>query len=467
MTLIPSKNIKQEMDAQKLWKKVLDEMKLNLSPLNYNMWISQTKAKRLTSDVLEIVCSTTYVKNKIQKQFHSLVQSSVNKLGKGKYKLTFEIGDVSKGNNLKEDDIGPLFEQTSKPEKNIQGTGLNPNFIFKNYVMGSNNQLAYAIATAIIENPGKLYNPFFLYSGVGLGKTHLIHAIGNKILEEKSNLKVIYTTGESFTNEIIEAIQSGQRSRGNYSTNKFRDKYRKTDVLLIDDIQFIAGKERTQEEFFHTFNTLHMAQKQIVITSDRPPKDFKNIEERITSRFGSGIIADIQPPDLDTRVAILRNKRDQTNADISNEIIDFIAQKITTNVRELEGAFIQVLSHAKAMGLQITAETATQALGQSIKEEKKKPINLNQIIKTVANYYSIKTVDIKGKRRTKDIVIPRQIAMFLIYDLTETPFMSIGEILGGRDHTTVMHGVRKVEQKLVQNAKIKQDLTNIRHILNN
>lgn len=446
-------------------------MQINLSPLNYNMWISQTKVKKLTKDSLEIICATKYVKDKIQKQFYSLVQSSVNKIGQGKYKLIFEVGDVTKTSKDKKQEVGPLFQQISAASetsiKVFKKTGLSPNFTFENYIMGSNNQLAYAIALAIVENPGKLYNPFFLYSGVGLGKTHLLHAIGNKILSENPNSNVLYTTGESFTNEIIEAIQSGRGGRGSYSTNKFRNKYRNTDVLLIDDIQFIAGKEATQEEFFNTFNALHISQKQIVITSDKPPKDFINIEERITSRFGSGITSDIQPPDLDTRIAILRAKRDETNQNISNEVIDFIAQKVTTNIRELEGAYLQVLTHSKTLEIPNTVEVAAQILGQTIKKENKKPININQILKIVAKYYSIKVSDIKGKRRTKSIVIPRQIAMFLIYDLTETPYMSIGEVLGGRDHTTVMHGVRKIEENTQRDTKTKQDLLNIKQLLPN
>jgi chromosomal replication initiator protein len=331
--------------------------------------------------------------------------------------------------------------------------------------MGSNNRLAFAIAKAVADNPGTKYNPFFLYAGVGLGKTHLIHAIGNEIIRAHSELNVAYTTGEAFTNELIESIQSGSRG-GNYAANKFRNKYRSVDVLIIDDIQFIIGKESTQQEFFHTFNSLYLAQKQIVITSDRPPKNFTTLEDRITSRFNSGIIADITPPDLDTRIAILRTKRDISGDTIPNETIDFIAEKVDTNIRELEGAYLQVVTQSKAMAENPTLDFAATTLGHGMVREKiKRTTNVNDIIKTVATYYSVKVLDLKGKQRTKDLVIPRQVAMYLMYELTNTPYMTIGELLGGRDHTTIMHGVGKVKTDIEEDVRTRQDIANIRKTL--
>jgi chromosomal replication initiator protein len=416
---------------------------------------------------LEIICETAFSKKQLEKKLHSLIQDSVNKIGKGKYELIFKVGSIT--NQKKDVEMGPLFAPEKIADKVTTSkslkAGLSPRFTFESYIMGSNNRLAYAIATAVAENPGKTYNPFFIHSGVGLGKTHLMHAIGNEIIRQSPDLNVIYITGESFTNELIEAIQSGSRG-GKMSTNRFRNKFRSVDVLLIDDIQFIAGKESTQEEFFHTFNALQMAQKQIVIASDKPPRDFTNLEERITSRFSSGIISDITAPDLDTRIAILRTKRDSNKHEVTNDVIDFIAEKIDTNIRELEGAYLQVYTFAKAMGEDPTLEVAAEALGASIiKEQARKPVNLNQILKTVANYYSVRVTDIKGKRRTKNIVIPRQIAMFLMYDMTQTPYMSIGELMGGRDHTTVMHGVHKVGDVMIQEPKIRQDIANIKRVL--
>lgn len=453
-----------KINATELWKRVLGELEIVVSPTHFKTFLIHSKAQNITNDSIEIICPNVFALGMMERQLQPLIQASVNKIGKANYKLIFKIGKVE---DKKESvSTGPLFESAEPKvdKKTQQESGLYSKFSFENYVMGPNNQLAYAIATAVAQNPGKVYNPFFLYSGVGLGKTHLMQAIGNRILQEKPELKVIYCTGESFTNELIEAIQSA-RGRGRYTTNIFREKYRKVDILLIDDVQFIAGREATQEEFFHTFNALHMAQKQIVLTSDRPPKDFTNLEDRITSRFRSGIISDIQQPDLDMRIAILRRKRNQDNDKIPNNVIDFIAIKVDTNIRELEGAYLQVLTYASTTGEEISEALAAKALGQLIQENTTKPINLNQILKAVCNYYSVKMGDIKGKRRTKDLVIPRQMAMYLIHDLTETPYMSIGEFLGGRDHTTVIHGVRKVENEIIRAPKTKQDVHNIKQII--
>jgi chromosomal replication initiator protein len=395
----------------------------------------------------------------LKKKYMSLIQSSVNRIGKNSFDLTFKVG--TKHETSLEIDKGPLFTQT--PTASNGNSTLNPKFTFENYVMGANNRLAFSIATAVADSPGKIYNPFFLYSKVGLGKTHLMQAVGNRILQKDPNAKIIYATSETFTNELIENLQLG-KSKGKYTSNKFREKYRNVDVLLIDDIQFIAGKEATQEEFFHTFNTLHMAQKQIVLTSDRPPKDFTNIEERITSRFGMGIIADIQSPDIETRIAILRNKRDKNGDDIPNEVIDFIAESINTNIRELEGAYLQVITYARAVGQELNVKTASDAIGQSIKTAAK-PINLNQILKVVSSYYNVSIADMKSKRRTQELVTPRQMSMYLLYELTQTPYITIGELLGGRDHTTIMHGVRKVEEGLKSYSKTKQEYLNIKQLL--
>jgi chromosomal replication initiator protein len=329
--------------------------------------------------------------------------------------------------------------------------------------MGSNNRLAFSIAQAVAENPGRVYNPFFIYSGVGLGKTHLMQAIGNKVLEKDPKKKVLYCTSETFTNELIDILRG---RKPNQTTTKFREKYRHVDVLIIDDIQFLAGKESTQEEFFHTFNALYMSQKQIVIASDRPPRDFKNIEERITSRFGSGIIADIQRPDLETRIAILRNIREIEKQDVSDEALNFVAQVMDTNIRELEGAYRSVWTFAlNRPGQKIDENLAREALGQMVKASRLKPVNLNQILKVVSTYFGVTMTDVKGKRRTKELVIPRHIAMYLMYEMTQTPYMSIGEFLGGRDHTTVMHGVDKVGDEVKFDAKVKQNVENIKQII--
>ena len=446
---------------KKLWDAVLADMQVTLSEMEYGMWFKQTTAQIVGEVQIEIVCPSVYISDMLKKKYLSLIQNSVNRISKNSYDISFKV--EAKHQNIEDKDRGPLFSNAHSANNNSNNT-LNPKFTFENYVMGANNRLAFSIATAVADNPGRIYNPFFLYSKVGLGKTHLMQAVGNRILQKNPDSKIIYATSETFTNELIENLQLG-KSKGKYTSNKFREKYRNVDVLLIDDIQFIAGKEATQEEFFHTFNTLHMAQKQIVLTSDRPPKDFTNIEERITSRFGMGIIADIQSPDIETRIAILRNKRDKNGDDMPNEVIDFIAENISTNIRELEGAYLQVITFARAVGQELNVKTASEAIGQSIRTAAK-PVNLNQILKVVSNYYNVSISDIKSKKRTQELVTPRQMSMFLLYELTKTPYITIGELLGGRDHTTVIHGVKKVEEGIKAYGKTKSEYLNIKQLLN-
>jgi chromosomal replication initiator protein len=422
---------------------------------------------------LSVLCPDGHSLSVIEKTFRKLIEAFLDKHAPEYKKVSFVVGKVEHKEPRLETEKAPLFSQPySKvlepaPTKtdgtwtnNGNGTGLSARYVFENYLMGTNNQLAYAVAKAVAERPGEAYNPLFLHSGVGLGKTHLMQAIGNKISVEKPHLKVVYSTGEAFMNELIEAIQTS-KGRGQYTINKFRSKFRTADVLLIDDVQVIAGTESTQEEFFHTFNTLYMAQKQIVLTSDRPPKDFVNLEERVRSRFGSGMIVDIKPPDIDMRIAILRNKRDASGDTIQNDALDVIALAVSTNIRELLGAYMQVIASAKAGGVEPTKDFVAEELGQRVANERRKPVNLQQILRAVCNYYSVKIDDIKGHKRTKELVIPRHIAMYLIYDLTKTPYMSIGDFLGGRDHTTILHGVKKVEDELREVAKTKQDVANI------
>ncbi|RJR26878.1 chromosomal replication initiator protein DnaA [candidate division WWE3 bacterium] len=456
-------------NPKEFWKKVLAEVQLEVTPMVYGTIISRTAVENVGDKEITVVCEDEFIKKNIEKKYFEIVREAVNKVAREQVPLQFVTRKAGVTQAKTSQELGPLFSQEKDPEtllqEKISKSGLSPKFTFDNYIMGKSNQLAFAIATAVAEKPGETYNPVFIYSGVGLGKTHLLQAIGNKILKTKPGTKVVYTTGESFTNELIDAIQSG-RGKGKYTSNDFRNKFRKADVFLIDDVQFIAGKEATQEEFFHTFNTLYLAQKQIVITSDRPPKDFTNIEERITSRFNSGIITDIQPPDLEMRMAILRTRRDAMNDPISNAVIDVIAEMVTTNTRELEGAYLQVLTYTKAAGGEITPEMAANALGKTLKEkEASKPVNMNQILNAVCNYYSIKSIDIKGKRRTKELVLPRQVAMFLIKELTDTPFMTIGDFLGGRDHTTIMHGVGKISSEQQQRLKLKQDIQNVKMLI--
>ncbi|HNS71102.1 MAG TPA: chromosomal replication initiator protein DnaA [bacterium] len=458
-------------NPKEFWKAVLGEIELQLSPNSvvFKSLLGRAGIEKITDNIIYLSCEDEFVKKNIETKHRSLLTEVVSNLARKEMEIQVSVKKQNTKQVFKSTEYtAPLFQQDKDSNQLIKEkqmrSNLSPKFTFENYVMGKNNNLAYAIATAVAEKPGELYNPVFIYSGVGLGKTHLLQAIGNQILRNKPGTKVIYTTGETFTNELIEAIQSG-KGKGKFATYEFRNKFRKADVFLIDDIQFVIGKESTQEEFFHTFNALYMDQKQIVITSDRPPRDFTNLEERITSRFASGIIADIQPPDMEMRVAILRTLRDRDNSQIPNEVIDYISEKISTNVRELEGAYIQVLTYAKAQGLPLTVETAAASLGQSVREKLLKNVNMNEVLKAVCVYYSVKASDIKGERRHKELVVPRQIAMYLMKEMTRTPFMSIGEFLGGRDHTTIMHGVEKISEDIKKQEKTKQDIVNIKQLI--
>jgi len=445
-----------------IWKKVLGILETQLNQLLFNVTFGKVRAEGSKEDAITLVVPNDFLIKKI-KAMDSLVLDSLKKVAGRPIKYNLVIGNEIKTTSQEGENLGPLFGNEKKPEvtKNIiKRSGLSQKFRLDNFLIGDSNQLAHAIAISVTDNPGKRYNPFFLYSGVGLGKTHLVQAIGNKLLEKNPNLKVIYVTGESFTNELVEAIQSGKGS-GKYATDKFRKRFREADVLLIDDIQFIVGRDSTQKEFFHTFNSLHMAEKQIVLTSDRPPKDFDNLEARITSRFGSGIIADIQPPDVDMREAILRKIRKENRDTVSDEILDFVARKVDTNIRELEGAYQQITTSDK----KLTLENVEHILNKNMLITKTKAVSMNQILKTVCKYYDVRIPDIKGKRRTKDLVLPRQVAMFLIKETTNMPYMGIGDFLGGRDHTTIMHGVEKINSAVKAEGRIKDEVLNVRKML--
>ncbi len=456
-------------DPIEFWKAVLGQIEMDISPMVYKSIVSRTRGEDMDDVSIIISCEDKFIQKNLSTKYIEIIENAVRKISGKDLKIKFVI-TKDKPQKEDKDELGPLFSQqkdikTIQEEKRLK-SNLNPKFTFDNYILGKNNNLAYAIATAISEKPGELYNPVFIYSKVGLGKTHLIQAVGNKIIESKPGMRVIYTTGEAFTNELIETIQSG-KGRGKYTANQFREKFRKADVLLIDDVQFIIGRESTQEEFFHTFNALYMTGKQIVITSDRPPKDFESLEERVTSRFSSGIVADIQMPEMEMRAAILRAKRDEENENIPNEVIDFIAERVDSNIRELEGAYLQAVTYAKATGSNLTIETAQRALGGTVKEKLTKNVNVNEILKAVCLYYSVKIQDVKGKRRNKELVIPRHVAMYLMKEITDMPFMSIGELLGGRDHTTIMHGVDKIQGEIAETGKITQDVINVKQILFN
>ncbi len=435
------------MNNQQLWEAALAELEINLSGGNFKTWFSQTSILKNENRLIEIGFPTSYARDRVEQRHYHQVKRILDRLTSQENELIFSVDTSPK---LPEKPFGPLFEEKKEPQT---GIGLFQNYTFENFVIGNCNNLAHAVALAVAQKPGKAYNPVFFYSGVGLGKTHLMQAIGNEIIKKHQDLSVLYCTGESFTNELLDSIQSGQRK----TTSKFRDKFRTVDVLLIDDIQFIAGREKTQEEFFNTFNALYMSKKQIILTSDRPPREISKLEARLSSRFVGGMIADMQAPDMDVRVAILRNKARTLKITVPDEVIDTIAEGVETNIRELEGTFNQVLTYAKAQGLDLTPETVIKILGDNFKKQKT-VATPKKILKTVCTYYTVKSTDIKGKRRVKEIVRPRQVAMYLLKNLTELPLVQIGELLGGRDHTTVMHGVAKIEKLLKENIQIREQV---------
>lgn len=330
--------------------------------------------------------------------------------------------------------------------------GINPKYTFDSFVVGSNNRMAHAASLAVAESPAEVYNPLFIYGGVGLGKTHLMHSIANFILKNNPSTRVMYVSSEKFTYELIESIRNKNRTDTNMS--EFREKYRNNDVLLIDDIQFIVGKEGTQEEFFHTFNALHDAKKQIIISSDRPPKDFNTLEERLVSRFEWGLTVDIQSPDYETRVAILNKKEEMEGYNIDDEVIKYIANNIKSNIRELEGALTKIVALAKLDNKEINLKLAEEALKDMISPNAAREISPEMIIQVVAEHYKCSPTDIASKKKNKEIVYPRQIAMYLCRTMTDCPLQMIGKYLGNRDHTTIIHGKEKIERDLVGNEAL-------------
>jgi chromosomal replication initiator protein len=335
---------------------------------------------------------------------------------------------------------------------------LNPKYTFSRFIVGSSNRLAHAACLAVADNPGQAYNPLFLYGGVGLGKTHLLHAIGNYVLDRDPEINVLYVSSEKFTNDLINAIRRQQ-------TEEFRLRYRNIDVLLIDDIQFIAGKDATQEEFFHTFNALHSAAKHIVISSDKPPKAILTLEERLRSRFEWGLICDVQPPDLETRTAILRAKGEQMNVYVPDEVFDFLAHKVQSNIRELEGSLNRVAAYANLHGYPISIEVATQTLADLLGSARRKRITAEMIIKTVSEHYGIEIPVLTGRGRSRNIVVPRQVAMYLLREETEASLVEIGNLLGGRDHTTVMYGCEKIGEEINADTRMRNEVLSIREQL--
>ncbi|WP_397334156.1 chromosomal replication initiator protein DnaA [Paenibacillus sp. VMFN-D1] len=424
-------------------------IQMKISKPSYDTWLKSTKAVSLQDNVLTISTPNTFTQEWLENRYTKLILSAVREYMDAQPELHIITQD-----ELETERRSASPEPAALIEDHILNDPafaamLNPKYTFDTFVVGLGNRFAHAAALAVAEAPGKAYNPLFLYGGVGLGKTHLMQAIGHYVLEHNPQAKVLYLSSEKFTNQFINAIMN---NRG----EAFRNKYRNIDVLLIDDIQFIAGKEQTQEEFFHTFNALKEMGKAIIISSDRPPKEIPTLEERLRSRFEWGLITDIQPPDLETRIAILRKKAKAEHLDIPNEAMVYIASHIHTNVRELEGALIRVIAYSSLVNQDITVHMTAEALKNMISQSRPQMISIQDIQERVGDYYGLRIEDFKARKRTRAVAFPRQIAMYLSRELTDYSLPKIGEAFGGRDHTTVIHAHEKIASVIREDQEIHQ-----------
>ncbi len=417
----------------------------DLSDISYKTWVKPLSFHSVKDDtvIIMIPSDQAHALKYISSKYKSYFQVTISEMMNHTYDISFIL--ESDANNEMMSSPGSVYNI------NYENAHLNPKYRFDTFVVGNNNKFAHSASLAVAESPGEAYNPLYLYGGAGLGKTHLMHSIGHFILDQNPDKKVLYVTSEQFTNEVIESIRSGNAAK----MNKVREKYRTVDVLLIDDIQFIIGKESTQEEFFHTFNVLHAAGKQIILSSDKPPKEMETLEERFRSRFEWGLIADIQPPDYETRMAILKKNAENYNKEINEDILDYIATNINSNIRELEGAYNKVIAFSRLNKVEITLDNVKEALNDIISPNVKRQITPQLIINIVAEHFGITEDDIISKRRNSEFVQPRQICMYLCRKLTDESLQSIGKALGKKDHTTVIHGIEKISEDVKYNEDLK------------
>ena len=447
------------------WELIKETLKkeYSLSDISYTTWIAPLKYYNQKDDMITILIpsSQSHALNYISNKYKSYFQVTISEMMDYTYDISFilEKDTTKEQENQKEDVL------TSPPVYNInyENANLNPKYKFDTFVVGSNNKFAHSASLAVAESPGEAYNPLYLYGGPGLGKTHLMHSIGHFIFEQNPNVKVLYVTSEAFTNEVIESIRSGNSA----AMTKLREKYRTVDVLMVDDVQFIIGKESTQEEFFHTFNVLHSAGKQIILSSDKPPKEMETLEERFRSRFEWGLIADIQAPDYETRMAILRKNAENYDKVIDDHIFQYIATNIKSNIRELEGAFNRIIAKSKIMNTsEITLELAEDALKDIIHPDQPKEITPNLIMQMVCEHFGVSPEDITSKKRNSEFVLPRQVVMYLCRNMLAISLSNIGKILGKKDHTTIIHGIKKIEEDLLVNEDLKNKIEIIKKKIN-
>lgn len=462
------------MTNYEIWQAVLAEFELKISKPNFTTWFRNTGISKFDAGSVLVCVPNAFTKSWLERKYHSDIVKSLERItAKPVKKIEYMVENIK---NLQEKECFPSSENKIPDSTNapsfpppvissffrakspVNVFGLNQKYSFTSFIVGKGNELAHAAAQAVANRPGETYNPLFIYGGVGLGKTHLLQAVGNQMLEKNQNTKILYVSSEKFTNDFVSSIKEG---RG----REFKERYRSVDLLLIDDIQFIGGKEQTQEEFFHTFNELHQQGKQVVMTSDRPPKAIPSLEDRLRSRFEWGMIVDVAAPDLETRVAILQSKCQEKNFFLPPDIIDTVANNVQNNIRELEGALNKIIAHLQLKNLEPKKEIIEEIISTLTGHNMGRSTTPKEIVLTVAEFFSITTNDLTGKSREKKLSFPRQIAMFLLRRELGLSFPAIGGELGGRDHTTAMHANSKIEKEMENNAKLKQDLENIKQKL--
>lgn len=453
-------------DLAEIWVRCKDKLKESFNEKVFNVWIKPIMPLEVTDTYYKVAVKNDFFKTMLEENYAQVIEGVLAGIMSKNIKLIIETMDNgSSGSEATEEmpavpakrEQQQLFNENTSVQQPDE-SNLNPKYVFETFVIGNSNRFAHAAAQAVANDPAHAYNPLFLYGGVGLGKTHLMHAIGNRIKQNNPSMKVLYTSSEKFTNEIINSIQ-------NKTTEAFRQKYRNIDCLIIDDIQFLKGKEQTQVEFFHTFNALKDADKQIIISSDRPPREIETLEDRLRSRFDQGLTADIQTPDLETRMAILRTKAASDNIVLPTEVITLLATNIATNIREIEGAYNKIVAYTSLMHMPITVETAQKVLSDMGNDIKPRTITYEGIIKVVADHYNVKQDELFNKKRTQNIAFPRQVAMYLCRELADLSYPRIGELFGGRDHTTVIHAYEKISNFKNSNLAFQNELQEIIEIL--
>jgi chromosomal replication initiator protein len=453
------------MDAKQVWRAALGELQVSLSPANYETWLKDTALVAVDDSRFRVAVPNGFAKDWLESRYRSLIAQTLARVVGYSVNVEFEVREIQP-DELATAGAAAATEPAAKVRlepgrvggPDGGGVNLNPRYTFRTFIVGSANRLAHAASLSVAERPGHAYNPLFLYGGVGLGKTHLMHAIGNAVVARLPRKRVAYATSEKFTNEFITSIQQGR-------IDDFRSRYRRIDLLLIDDIQFMADKERTQEEFFHTFNAIHEDGKQIVLSCDRPPKQITALEERLRSRFEWGLIADLTAPDLETRIAILRTKAEEQGVPVGAEALEFIARKVASNIRELEGALNRIAAYASMQGMPITVDLAQAVLSNVLYNPRKRAVTMERIAAAVSEYYGVELEALRGQKRDRAIVVPRQIAMYLMRAETDASLLRIGTELGGRDHSTVLHACDKIDREMHQNEDLRRELAAVRELI--